>query len=85
MKIIEIKPYLMQVGARPAADPDANGLPVNEGDLAGSRNWLFVKVVTDEGIYGVGECSGWPKVIETAVKDLAHVLVGEDPANIDRL
>src|SRR5690606_15311499 len=34
---------------------------------------------------GVGEGSGWPRVIETAVHDLAHVIVGEDPAHIDRL
>lgn len=85
MKITEIKTYLMQVGARPAAPPEKGALAGKEGDFAGSRNWLFVKVLTDEGVYGVGECSGWPKVIETAVKDLAHVLVGEDPANIDRL
>jgi galactonate dehydratase len=85
MKITEIRTYLMQVGARPASPQDRNGLAVKEGDFAGSRNWLFVKVMTDEGVYGVGECSGWPKVIETAVKDLAHVLVGQDPAHIDRL
>ena len=85
MKITEIKTYLMQVGARPSSPTDKGGLAVLEGDFAGSRNWLFVKIFTDEGIYGVGECSGWPKVIETAVKDLSHVLVGEDPGNIDRL
>ena len=45
MKITEIKTYLMH-----AAPPD-------EGGWA-ARNWLFVKVVTDEGIYGVGEASG---------------------------
>jgi galactonate dehydratase len=33
----------------------------------------------------VGECSGWPRVIETAIKDLTPMLVGEDPAHIDRL
>ena len=42
-------------------------------------------MLTDEGIYGVGECSGWPRVIETAVKDYANLLIGEDPADIDRL
>ena len=85
MKITEIRTYLMHVGSRPPAPTDDGPLSVTEGDFAGSRNWLFVKVFTDEGIYGVGECSGWPKVIETAVNDLAHVLVGEDPGDIDRL
>jgi galactonate dehydratase len=85
MKIAKIKTFLMQVGARPQAPADRAGAPPKEGDFAGSRNWLFVKVMTDEGIYGVGECSGWPRVIERAVNDLANVLVGEDPGNIDRL
>ncbi len=51
----------------------------------GSRNWCFVKVFTDEGIYGVGEGSGWPRVVRTAVDDLANVIVGEDPMDIERL
>lgn len=85
MKIVDIKTYLMQVGARPATPQDNKDTKVPEADFAGSRNWLFVKVFTDEGIYGVGECSGWPRVIETAVKDLTNVLVGEDPGDIDRL
>jgi galactonate dehydratase len=49
------------------------------------RNWLFVKVFTDEGVYGVGEGSGWPRVVETAIQDLAPVLIGEDPMNIEAL
>jgi galactonate dehydratase len=86
MKITAIDTYLMQVGGRPVATP-AVGQPsyTEGGDFGGSRNWLFVKVRTDEGVYGVGECSGWPRVIETAVNDLSTILVGEDPAHIDRL
>ena len=81
MKITNITTHLMQVGGRPATDaklgPDA--------DFRGSRNWLFVRIDTDAGIHGVGECSGWPRVIERAVQDLAHVLIGEDARHIDRL
>ena len=51
----------------------------------GTRNWLFVKVMTDAGITGIGECSGWPRVIETAIKDLKSLLIGEDPIHIERL
>ena len=51
----------------------------------GSRNWCFVKVYTDAGIYGVGEGSGWPRVVRTAVEDLSNVIVGEDPMDIERL
>lgn len=78
MKITDIKTFLMQVGPRP-------GLNKAEGSFRGSRNWLFVKVETDEGVYGIGECSGWPRVIERAVQDLTTILVGEDPRDIDRL
>lgn len=74
MKITEIKTYLMHAGTGDA--------------LAGGwskRNWLFVKIFTDEGIYGVGEASGWPRVVETAIHDLAPLLMGEDPFHIEKL
>jgi galactonate dehydratase len=74
MKITEIRTYLMHAGTGDA--------------LAGGwarRNWLFVKVFTDEGIYGVGEASGWPRVVETAIKDLTPILIGEDPMNVERI
>lgn len=81
MKITGVKTYLMQAGARPdltrAMGPDA--------DFRGSRCWLFLEIETDEGVTGVGECSGWPRVVETAIADLGHVLIGQDPAHIDRL
>lgn len=81
MKITAVETYLMQVGARPGVTAGLGA----ESDFRGSRNWLFVRVITDEGIHGVGECSGWPRVIEAAVNDLANVLIGEDPAHIDKL
>lgn len=81
MKITAVNTYLLQAGAR----PDLMRAMKADADFRGSRNWLFVEVETDEGITGIGECSGWPRVIETAVQDLAHVIVGQDPGNIDRL
>jgi galactonate dehydratase len=83
MKITGIKTYLMQVGARPAEA--GQPMPQADADFRGSRCWLFVKVMTNAGVYGVGEGSGWPRVVETAVRDLANVLIGEDPAHVDRL
>jgi galactonate dehydratase len=77
MKITEIKTFLMHPGA-----------PWESANLTGgggTRNWLFVKVYTDEGITGIGEGSGWPRVVETAVLDLKSQLIGEDPAHIERL
>ncbi|MGO7998143.1 hypothetical protein ACC734_37915, partial [Rhizobium ruizarguesonis] len=29
--------------------------------------------------------SGWPRVVETAIHDLAPLLIGEDPAHTERL
>ena len=72
MKITDINTYLMS-----ANDPSRPG--------HGGRNWLFVKVNTDEGIYGVGESSGWPRVVQTAIQDLTPILVGEGPFNIEKL
>jgi galactonate dehydratase len=82
MKIANIKTFLMQAGSPPLSGAWA----ANYDTIAtGWRNWLFVKVYTDEGITGVGECSGWPRVVETAVHDLRNVLIGEDPQNIEKL
>lgn len=72
MKITEIKTYLMH--ANVANSPGWK-----------ARNWLFIKVFTDEGIYGVGEGSGWPRVIETAIQDLTPLLIGEDPFDVEKL
>ena len=46
------------------------------------RNWVFVRVVTDEdGLYGWGEATlEWhTRAIVGAVEDLAELIVGEDP------
>ena len=88
MKITAIKTFLMHAGApslKSWAADGSFGTQVFSKNLTGTRNWLFVKVVTDEGITGIGECSGWPRVIEAALRDLAPLLVGEDPTHIERL
>jgi L-alanine-DL-glutamate epimerase-like enolase superfamily enzyme len=48
---------------------------------AGWRPWIFVKIETDEGITGWGECSDGknPFGIAGAVRDLEPLLIGEDP------
>ncbi|MGN6673737.1 MAG: galactonate dehydratase [Thermomicrobiales bacterium] len=49
-------------------------------------NWLFVKVSTDEGLYGWGEGSlhGAIESVETALHELGAVLIGQDPAGVER-
>lgn len=48
-------------------------------------NWVFVKVITDSGLYGVGEATleyREPTVVQ-AIKELERYLVGKDPHNIE--
>jgi len=49
-------------------------------------NWLFVKVTTDEGLYGWGEGSlhGALESVETAIHELEPVLLGKDPSGPER-
>lgn len=52
------------------------------------RNWIFVKVVTDQpGLWGWGEATlEWhTRSVVGAIEDLAQLLVGEDPTRIEHL
>jgi len=52
------------------------------------RNWVFVKVETDEpGLFGWGEASlEWKtRAVVGAVEDLAPMAIGEDPTRIEHL
>ena len=48
---------------------------------AGWRPWIFVKVETDEGVTGYGECSDGrsPNGVVGTIEDLKPVLLGQDP------
>ena len=51
------------------------------------RNWVFVKVSTDEGIVGWGEATvEWKtRAVVGCVEDYRTLLVGEDPRRIEHL
>ncbi|MFP6620986.1 MAG: enolase C-terminal domain-like protein [Pirellulaceae bacterium] len=52
------------------------------------RNWIFVKVITDQpGLYGWGEATlEWhTRGVVGAIEDLAELVVGEDPTRIEHL
>ncbi|API55938.1 isomerase (plasmid) [Rhizobium leguminosarum] len=87
MKITGIRTFLMHVGQPDPANwaSDQRSSSGASKQFGGTRNWLFLKVDTDEGITGIGECSGWPRVVETAIHDLVPLLIGEDPAHTERL
>ena len=52
------------------------------------RNWIFVKVLTDQpGLYGWGEATlEWhTRGVVGAIEDIAELVVGEDPTRIEHL
>src|SRR5512136_3086949 len=51
------------------------------------RNFIFVKVFTDEGIVGVGEASlEWNELaVAGAIRNLSPLVIGRDPSRIEDL
>jgi len=52
------------------------------------RNWIFVKVLTDQdGLWGWGEATlEWhTRSVVGAIEDLSQLLVGEDPTRVEHL
>ena len=52
------------------------------------RNWIFVKVLTDQpGLYGWGEATlEWhTRAVVGAIEDIAELVLGEDPTRIEHL
>lgn len=49
--------------------------------------WLFLKVITDEGIVGWGEpiVEGRAETVKVAVEEMSEYLIGENPLNIEDL
>jgi gluconate/galactonate dehydratase len=52
--------------------------------VEGNFDWTFVKLETDEGINGLGECFFAPG-LTSILRSLEPVIQGEDPRNIHRL
>ena len=55
---------------------------------ANMRNWIFVKVETDEdGLYGWGEATlEWKtRGVVGSVEDVSRLVIGEDPFRIEHL
>ena len=52
-----------------------------------SRNYVFVRVQTDEGLYGVGESysTGPDDAVAAVIHDFEDWLIGRDPREIERI
>ena len=53
----------------------------------GARNFLFLVVDTDEGLYGVGEAgiTGRELAVIGAIEHLKPLLIGQDPFRIEHI
>ncbi len=73
MKIVDVKTYMIDV-------PPPHW---------GGRHWIFVKLVTDEGIEGIGECTYHTRlnhVVIELIKDWGErFLKGTDPFRIEKI
>src|SRR5690606_22391495 len=52
------------------------------------RNWIFVKVITDQpGLWGWGEATlEWhTRAVVGAIEDISQLLIGEDPRRIEHV
>jgi galactonate dehydratase len=54
---------------------------------AGGRNWVYVKVLTDQGLYGIGEAysAGPDEATVKVIEDFKLWLIGQDPRNVQYL
>jgi L-alanine-DL-glutamate epimerase-like enolase superfamily enzyme len=54
--------------------------------LQGSRSYTLVKVITEDGLYGIGEAYGSPGVgVKEQIEAIKPSLIGRDPLEIDVL
>jgi L-alanine-DL-glutamate epimerase-like enolase superfamily enzyme len=57
---------------------------INTAVVEGNFDWTFVRVETDEGVQGIGECFFAPG-LTAILRELGKVIIGEDPREIRRL
>ena len=57
---------------------------IKTATVQGNFGWILVRVYTDEGLAGLGECY-WGAGVETVVHSMKGLLLGENPHNVDWL
>lgn len=74
MKITKIEPMVV-------------GAPTPGNGQLSNKNYIFVKVYTDERVAGIGEASlgGYTNTIVALIGELEELLIGEDPTRIEYL
>jgi galactonate dehydratase len=51
------------------------------------KNWLFVRLLTDQGLHGIGEgtLNGFARTVEAAIHELEHLYVGMSPFDVEAI
>jgi D-galactarolactone cycloisomerase len=75
---------IRKVEAVPLKYPVADGLAYGMArGLTNARTATLVRILTDEGLEGLGEAWGPPEVVVRQVEALAHHFVGQDPFDLE--
>lgn len=59
-------------------------IPASSSPRGQARNYIFVKIETDEGITGWGEATAGPLAVATMVDEFGELLIGKDPHRIEQ-
>ena len=59
-------------------------IPASSSPRGVARNYVFVKIETDEGITGWGEATAGPLAVATMVDEFGELLLGKDPGRIEQ-
>ncbi len=59
-------------------------IPASSSPRGLARNYVFVKIETDEGITGWGEATAGPLAVATMVDEFGELLIGKDPHRIEQ-
>src|SRR3954454_14386453 len=57
---------------------------VHTAVVEANYDWTFVRIDSDDGLQGLGECFPAPG-LTAIIRDLSPLLVGEDPRDVARL
>ena len=63
---------------------NVTAIPASSSPRGQARNYIFVKVETDEGITGWGEATAGPLAVATMVDEFGELLIGKDPHRIEQ-
>ena len=65
------------------AIPSAPDKIIDTYGVLATRNYVYVKVETDEGIVGWGDATCGPLSVASMVEEFGQLLIGKDPARIE--